>query len=42
MEVGMVKDLEALVQIGIKRGYKNPNYWARQILEARRKKNDAV
>jgi len=41
-EVGMAKDLEALINIGIKRGYKNPSYWARQIMEARRKKRNGI
>jgi len=38
MEVGMAKDLESLINIGIKRGYKNPRYWAQQILDARFRK----
>jgi len=38
MEVGMAKDYGELVKIGIKRGYKNPSWWARQVLAARDKK----
>lgn len=37
-EVGMARDLESLVEIGKKRGYKNPKYWAMTILQARRNK----
>ena len=39
MEVGMAKDYGALVKLGMARGYKNPSFWARKILEARRNKN---
>lgn len=35
-EVGMAKTEAELINIGIKRGYKNPRYWARTILEARK------
>ena len=38
MEVGMCKDLEALIELGKKRGYKNPKYWALMILNARSSK----
>lgn len=38
MEVGMARDYETLVALGIKRGYKNPQYWARIILKSRHKK----
>ncbi len=41
-EVGMAKDLESLINIGKKRGYKNPRYWAQQILQARRNKHDNI
>lgn len=37
-EVGMAKDLESLIEIGKKRGYKNPRYWAQVILESRKNK----
>lgn len=35
MEVGMARSEAALVEIGRRRGYKNPVYWARRILQAR-------
>lgn len=38
MEVGMARDLNSLIEIGKKRGYKNPRWWAQQIIEARRSK----
>lgn len=34
-EVGMAKTEAELVAIGIKRGYKNPRYWARCVLSSR-------
>lgn len=34
-EVGMAKSLDALVDIGRARGYKNPGFWAKKILQAR-------
>lgn len=37
MEVGRARDLESLIQIGINRGYKNPRYWAIQIMKSRNK-----
>ena len=37
-EVAMAKTESALVEIGIRRGYKNPRYWAKSIIEARRRK----
>jgi len=37
MEVGRADTLEKLVEIGIKRGYKHPTYWARHILQSRNK-----
>jgi len=42
IEVGMAKDLDALIKIGITRGYKNPRYWAQQILESRRRKRNDI
>ena len=36
MEVGMAKTEAELIAIGIKRGYKNPKYWANMILTSRR------
>lgn len=39
-EVGMAKTESELIAIGIKRGYKNPAYWAKTILESRRHKYD--
>ena len=39
MEVGMCNDYEQLVKIGIERGYKNPRYWAKTIIESRQNKN---
>ena len=38
MEVGMARTEDELTEIGRKRGYKNPRYWARSIMEARRNK----
>ena len=37
-EVGMARTEAQLVEIGKKRGYKNPIYWARMILAGRNKK----
>lgn len=37
-EVGMANDYQSLLNIGIKRGYKNPSYWANCVLTNRRKK----
>lgn len=39
MEVGMAHTLEELVDIGRKRGYRNPTYWAKAIMMARKNKN---
>lgn len=36
MEVGMAHTKEVLMAIGIKRGYKNPSYWADQIIASRK------
>lgn len=38
MEVGMAKGYGALVKLAIDRGYKDPTWWARHILESRKKK----
>lgn len=35
MEVGMAKTVHELAEIGRRRGYKNPEYWARCVLAAR-------
>jgi len=35
---GMTKDLESLIQLGRIRGMKNPEGWARHVIEARNKK----
>jgi len=40
MQVGMCKDYGALVQLAIERGYKNPSWWARKVLDSRKKKNN--
>ena len=37
-EVGMAATLEQLIAIGKKRGYRNPVYWARQVLKGRNKR----
>lgn len=37
-EVGMAKDLEALIRIGRERGYKNPRFWAMNVINGRNKK----
>lgn len=42
MEVGMARTLDELMDIGRKRGYKNPGYWARSIMHARKRKKDSV
>ena len=34
---GMAHDLESLIALGKKRGYKNPYYWAKKIMEGRYK-----
>ena len=34
-EVGMTKDFNSLVELGRKRGYKNPTYWARCVWNSR-------
>lgn len=38
MEEGRATTLHDLIQLGIKRGYKNPNYWAKMKMKARRDK----
>jgi superfamily II DNA or RNA helicase len=35
---GMAKTYDELVAIGVKRGYKNPQYWARMVMGNRSKK----
>lgn len=42
MEVGMAQDYASLVKIGMERGYKNPSWWARTVLESRKKKRMIV
>lgn len=37
-EVGMARTESELINIGIKRGYKNPSYWAKMIINNRRRK----
>ncbi len=37
-EVGMCRDLQSLIALAQKRGYKNPVYWARTIINARERK----
>lgn len=39
VEQGMAKDLAALIDLGTRRGMKNPEGWARHVLEGRQKKN---
>lgn len=39
-EQGMAQSMEQLVELGIKRGYKNPKAWAYTILKARKEKNE--
>lgn len=36
-EQGMAQSLEALIEIGRQRGYKNPAFWARKVFENRRR-----
>lgn len=38
MEIGMARNYQELVVIGRKRGYKNPEYWARMIINSRHHK----
>ena len=38
MEVGMARTLESLIELGYKRGYKNPRYWAMTIINSRKNK----
>lgn len=38
IEVGMCLDLPSLVELGKKRGYKNPLAWAKFVMDGRRKK----
>lgn len=42
MEVGMAKTEGELINIGIKRHYKNPRIWAKNIIQARRNKHDNI
>lgn len=37
-EVGMTRTLEGLIELGKKRGYKNPRYWAKMIINNRKKR----
>lgn len=37
-EVAKAKSLEALIEIGKERGYKNPTYWAKMIINSRESK----
>lgn len=37
-EQGMAQDLQSLIALGKKRGYKNPTFWAKKILEGRYKR----
>lgn len=39
MEIGMAKDYGALMKIAVERGYKNPSWWARKVLQSRKKRN---
>ena len=38
LEQGRAQNLQQLIQLGKKRGYKNPTYWAKQILKGRYKR----
>ena len=38
MQVGMAHDLASLIKIGRERGYKNPEYWAKTVLQYRKSK----
>ena len=37
IEQGIARTYAELLEIGTKRGYKNPHYWARQVLSSRKK-----
>lgn len=41
-EVGMCRDLESLVELGRRRKYTNPEYWARCVLTARQRKKQKI
>lgn len=41
IEQGRATNLDALIEIGRKRGYKNPSYWAKCVMSARRGKRNA-
>lgn len=38
MEVGMARDYASLVALATRRGYKNPSWWAKTIIESRKRK----
>lgn len=40
MEVGRARTRDELIEIGKRRGYRNPGYWADTIITSRRKKSD--
>lgn len=42
MEVGMARTEAELIEIGRKRGYKNPGYWARMIMQSRSNKRKKI
>lgn len=42
MEIGRARSLENLIQLGIERGYKNPRYWAMQIMRSRNNKYKGI
>lgn len=41
-EVGMTQSLESLIELGKKRGYKNPYYWAQNIIKGRNKNQSKI
>lgn len=41
-EVGMTQSLESLIELGKKRGYKNPYYWAQNIIKGRNKSSNNI
>ena len=36
-EVGRARSLEELIEVGKSRGYKNPTYWAMQVMRGRKR-----
>jgi hypothetical protein len=37
-QVGRAQSFEELVRLGVERGYKNPSFWARKVMDGRGRK----